>query len=138
MPNTRDKFTSDTIRRAASRVGYRCSFPDCPCATVGASMENEEKVSTTGVATHICAAAPGGPRYDESMSSDERKSINNCIWLCQNHAKLFDTDEKTYTVETLKKWKKDAETKAAISLADTNFFNTYHLSNGDDLRKSIS
>ena len=134
MPNTRDNFTSDTIRRAASRVGYRCSFPDCPCATVGASMENEEKVSTTGVAAHICAAAPGGPRYDESMSSDERKSINNCIWLCQNHAKLIDTDEKTYTVEILKKWKKDAETKAAISLADTNFFNTYHLSNGDDLR----
>lgn len=134
MPNTRDNFTSDTIRRTASRVGYRCSFPDCPCATVGASMENEEKVSTTGVAAHICAAAPGGPRYDESMSSDERKSINNCIWLCQNHAKLIDTDEKTYTVEILKKWKKDAETKAAISLADTNFFNTYHLSNGDDLR----
>ena len=96
MGTGRDDFSKDTIRRAAGRVGYRCSFPGCPNSTIGASLEDSSKVSTTGVAAHICAAARGGPRYDEKMTVDERRSVDNCIWLCQTHSKLIDTDEKTY------------------------------------------
>ena len=107
MGTRRDDFSIDTIRRAAERVGYRCSYPDCRNATVGASMESARKVSNIGVAAHICAAAKGGPRYDENMTPEERKGIDNCIWLCQTHAKLIDTDERTYTVELLHKWKEE-------------------------------
>ena len=77
MGTNRDDFTRDTVRKAAGRVGYRCSFPGCPNVTIGASMESADKTAVTGVAAHICAAAPGGPRYDESMTVAERRSIEN-------------------------------------------------------------
>ena len=133
MGTGRDDFSTDTIRRAAERVGYRCSYPDCRNATVGASMESARKVSNIGVAAHICAAAKGGPRYDESMTPEERKGIDNCIWLCQTHAKLIDTDERTYTAELLHKWKDDAERDAAKALANGDYLAEYYKSNGDNL-----
>lgn len=129
----RDDFTLDTIRRAASRVGYRCSFPGCTCATIGPSMESSRKVSTLGVGAHICAASKNGPRFDPNMTTEERKSIDNCIWMCQMHAKLIDTDVIKYSVETLRKWKVEAEEDAASALADVNFFSTHYASNGDNL-----
>lgn len=127
----RDNFTEAVIRKAAGRVGYRCSFPGCPNLTVGASMENNSKVSITGVACHICAAAKGGPRYDDRMTPEERKGIDNCIWMCQTHSKLIDTDESKYTVDLLKQWKKDAEEAASKSLANSDFFSEHYKTNGD-------
>ena len=105
MGTGRDDFTKDTIRKAAGRVGYRCSFPNCPNATIGASMESPNKTSVTGVAAHICAAAPRGKRYDPNMTPEQRKSIDNCVWMCQTHAHLIDTDEVKYSVTVLKEMK---------------------------------
>jgi len=133
MGTNRDDFTIDTIRRAAGRVGYRCSFPGCPNMTIGASMESADKTAVTGVAAHICAAAPGGPRYDKNMTVAERRSIENCIWLCQTHSKLIDTDEKTYTVETLRKWKADAELCASKALANGDYLSEYYKGHGNNL-----
>lgn len=133
MGTGRDDFTKDTIRKAAGRVGYRCSFPNCPNATIGASMESPNKTSVTGVAAHICAAAEGGPRYDQSMSVDERRGVENCIWLCQTHSKLIDTDVETYTAEKLRQWKADAELAASKALADGDYFGEYYKGNGDNL-----
>ncbi len=133
MAKNRDDFKKSTIDRAASRVGYRCSYPGCLNATIGASMESNTSISTLGVGAHICAAAKGGPRYDENMTVDERRSIDNCIWLCQTHAKLIDTDVETYTVEVLKNWKIEAEKNASLALANTNYFNDYYQNNGDNL-----
>lgn len=110
MANKRDEFNRDTIRRAAKRVGYKCSF--CGCATVGPSYDTHDAVSSIGVASHICAAAVGGPRYDSTMTPEQRKSIDNCIWMCQTHSRLIDTDEAKYTVEYLKELKRNAETRA--------------------------
>lgn len=132
MAKNRDDFFETTKRNAALRVGYRCSFKDCNCPTVGASLENKNKASSIGVAAHICAAAPGGPRYDANMSADERKDISNCIWMCQNHAHLIDTDETKYTVALLRQWKQDAEKSASAALADPNFFNNCYKTNPDN------
>lgn len=126
LPNKRDDFTEATKRKAASRAGYRCSFPGCLNSTVGASMEKYDGVSVTGVGAHICAAAPGGKRYDDKMTAEERRSIDNCIWMCQTHARLIDTDEITYTVEKLKQWKSDAEVKSSQQLASISFFDDYY------------
>lgn len=137
MANNRDDFNKSTIRTMASRVGYICSYPNCNNSTIGASYEGKEKTSITGVAAHICAAAPGGKRYNPSMSHDERKSIDNGIWLCQTHAKLIDTDESTYTVEVIKGWKKQAEEQASKRLADVNYINNYFSSHGNDISALI-
>lgn len=133
MPNKRDNFTEATINKAAARVGYRCSHPNCSNATIGASMENKNKVSKTGVGAHICAAAENGPRYDSTMTTEERRSVDNCIWLCQTHAKLIDTDVTTFTVELLHQWKDAAEKQASIALADISFFDNYYNANGENL-----
>lgn len=105
---SRDDFTEDTKIKAAKRVNYLCSCPTCRCYTISASS-TADGISLIGQAVHICAASKGGKRYDANMTADERKSINNCIWLCENHAKLIDTDEIEYTVELLKQWKKETE-----------------------------
>lgn len=130
--NNRDDFSEDTKRRAASRVGYRCSFPGCNRPTVGASFERNDKVSSIGEAAHICAAAPGGPRYDPNMTADERKGIDNCIWLCNVHARLIDTDESTYQAEEIRSWKNQAETAANQALRNGDLITGYCESNGDD------
>ena len=133
MGTKRDDFTLDTIRRAAGRVGYRCSFPGCLNTTIGASMESSDKTSITGVAAHICAAAEGGPRYDKNMTVNERRGVENCIWLCQTHSKLIDTDTKTYTVEKLRSWKSDAELAASRALANGDYLAEYYKSNENNL-----
>ena len=133
MGTGRDDFSKKTIRDVAGRAGYRCSFPGCRNLTIGASMENTSKVSITGVAAHICAAAEGGPRYDVNMTSEERRGHDNCIWMCQTHARLIDTDETLYTVDKLRAWKKDAEESASKALANPDYWSEYYRSNGDNL-----
>jgi len=108
----RDDFTEATKNTLARRVGTRCSNPKCRKPTFGPSTDPEKAIKV-GVAAHITAASPGGPRYDPSMPQAERRSSENGIWLCQNCGKLVDNDEKRYTVATLRDWKRSAE-EAAI------------------------
>lgn len=111
----RDDFNKKTKDLLASRVGHRCSNPNCRKLTCGPSKENNNTaVSNIGVAAHICAASAGGPRYDKNMTEEKRKSFNNGIWLCSSCASLIDRDVENYTIDKLKKWKEDAE-KAANS-----------------------
>ncbi|KAF2988937.1 hypothetical protein MJC1_03993 [Methylocystis sp. MJC1] len=62
-----------------------------------------------GEASHICAAAAGGPRFDAGMSEAERRSAKNGIWMCKLHGKSVDSDDPKFTVELLRDWKKQAE-----------------------------
>jgi len=126
----RDDFSTSTKDKAAKRSAYRCAF--CGKPTIGPSFENNEAVSNTGVAAHICAAAPGGKRYDPNMTPEQRKSIDNCVWMCQTHAHLIDTDEVKYSVAVLKDMKQKAELAAAESNADIEFFKKYYESKNDD------
>ena len=108
MSEKRDEFTKETKDLLASRVGYKCSFPNCGKDTTGPHIKPDKRVSI-GEAAHITAAAPGGARYCVTMTSEERKSANNGIWMCRSHARLVDADEFTYPVELLKSWKYNAE-----------------------------
>lgn len=127
----RDEFSPSTKERAAKRSAYRCAF--CGKPTIGPSFENNRAVSNTGVAAHICAAAPGGKRYDPNMTQEQRMSIDNCVWMCQTHAHLIDTDELKYTVEVLKEMKQKSEMAAAEANADIEFFKEYYESKNDDV-----
>ncbi len=107
----RDDFPRPVVETLAKRVGNRCSNPGCRKLTSGPHTE-DEKVLNVGVAAHVTAAASGGPRYDSSLTPEERKGIGNGIWLCQSCAKLVDNDETRYTQELLARWKLDAEQEA--------------------------
>lgn len=118
MSNSRDEFTDTTKRTMAERVAWRCSFPGCGKNTVGPDSADPKKRINNGTAAHICAAAPKGPRYDQSMSKEERRSITNGIWMCKDHGTLIDSDYTIYSADTLRQWKQEAEYKAAETLRD--------------------
>lgn len=99
------------IRVLGKRSGERCSNPSCSKPTSGPT-ENSNKFISIGVAAHISAASPGGPRYSAEMSTAQRKSIDNGIWLCQSCAKLIDSDTDRYTAEIISAWKLKAELRA--------------------------
>jgi hypothetical protein len=73
-----------------------------------------EQAINTGTASHIRAASPGGPRYDPAMTSEQRRSAKNGIWLCAKCARIIDSsDGEAWPVAQLEWWKRDAERAAA-------------------------
>jgi tetratricopeptide (TPR) repeat protein len=65
-----------------------------------------------GVAAHITAAAPGGPRFDPNLSQAQRSGIGNAIWCCQSCGKLVDSDDPRFTKDMLLAWRGTAEERA--------------------------
>lgn len=104
----RDDFLERTKNQIAKRAGWLCSYPTCAAATVGATSDGNGVINI-GTAAHICAAAPGGPRYDPNMTPEERSSVGNGIWMCRDHGKAVDSNDPEFTVERLREWKRQAE-----------------------------
>ena len=119
MAKNRDDFTECTRRKIGQRAGWLCSFPGCRVFTEGATSDDTGRMSV-GTASHICAAAPGGPRYDEKMTMDERRSVTNGIWMCRNHGTAIDSPDSKFTTELLRIWKKDAETESRKRVLEGN------------------
>lgn len=111
----RDDFKADVKDLLAKRAGMKCSNPNCRRSTSG-PQEDPSKVLNIGVAAHIAAASKGGPRYDQQMSPQERRSEANGIWLCQTCAKLVDNDEVRYSVDLLRHWRRLSEEAALLDI----------------------
>ena len=107
----RDEFSSGVKDALGKRVNLCCSNPNCGIPTSGPHSDPKKFVNI-GVAAHITAASPGGPRFDASINQSQRASADNGIWLCQSCAKLIDNDASSFPVELLHAWKKQAEAKA--------------------------
>ena len=126
----RDDFSQKTKETLARRVGMRCSNPGCRKPTAGPASSPTDCVNI-GVAAHITAASPGGPRYNEKCSPEQRCSIENGLWLCQNCAKLIDSDPTRYTKEALIQWKelseKLAHDEVSVSPSDSGSRSTEEL-----------
>ncbi len=108
---SRHEFKEATKEVLAKRVGYNCSNPSCKSATVGPGGTSDSFVKI-GIAAHITAAAPKGPRFDPNLSKADRISIENGIWLCSNCSILIDRDPISYPTSLLLKWKSDSEKEA--------------------------
>lgn len=105
----RDDFRAPTRRSLALRVRHACSRPECRAPTIGPGSASPEDTASVGVAAHICAAAPGGPRYDGTMTRKERRAIDNGIWLCTTCSTLIDRDHERFPIEMLREWKSEHE-----------------------------
>jgi hypothetical protein len=103
----RDDFSQGTKDLLAKQVNLRCSNPGCKQPTSGPQVDPAKAINV-GVAAHITAASFGGPRYNPTLTSDERCSPENGIWLCQKCAKLIDNDEVHYDVDRVRNWKRGA------------------------------
>lgn len=101
MTSSRDNFSKRTKSVLALRASYECSL--CKVSTVGPSDEASNAVTIIGVAAHIAAAAPGpgARRYDHSMTPEQRRSIDNGIWLCASCSVLIDRDEARFSTQNL-------------------------------------
>jgi alkylhydroperoxidase/carboxymuconolactone decarboxylase family protein YurZ len=104
----RDEFTEKTKLQIAKRAGWHCSDPSCHHLTVGSNSTGDGEINL-GTAAHICAAAPGGPRYDPNQTSAQRCSADNGIWMCRLHGAAVDAQDSKYTVELLREWKAQAQ-----------------------------
>jgi len=51
------------------------------------------------------------------MSSEERSAAPNGLWTCQTCSKLIDSDILLYSVDLLRRWKAEAEDRAAQMIA---------------------
>jgi hypothetical protein len=119
----RDDFSIATKETLAKRVAYRCSNPGCRQPTSG-PQEDPNGTVNIGVAAHVTAASANGPRFDSAISSEERQSVDNGIWLCQNCAKLIDSDWSFFDVDLLHSWKDLAEKVAAKELSSRRALDT--------------
>lgn len=104
----RDEFTGKTKIQIAKRAGWLCSDPSCRRSTIGSNSDGNGEINL-GTAAHICAAAPGGPRYDLNQTPAQRSSPDNGIWMCKLHGTAVDAKDSKFTVELLHQWKAQAQ-----------------------------
>ncbi|MCJ2125711.1 hypothetical protein [Methylobacterium sp. J-077] len=133
--NNRDDFSDKTKRAVAARAGWQCSFQGCSKLTVGPSEEAPSAITNIGEAAHICAASPGGRRYEPAMTPAERASIDNAMWVCTDHAKLIDRDAVTYPADRLRAMKRAHEERCAraVRLGSSSGLSTGLLAIGPDI-----
>ena len=99
------KVSQRIIKALFVRSRNMCYFQDCSTELV-----NDHGV-VTGQIAHIEGEKPGGPRYNNHQSDEERFGYENLILLCPNHHTLIDKDPNTYTVEILRVIKLNHESK---------------------------
>ena len=108
--HVRDDFPAPVVQALAKTSSYICANPDCRSLTLFPSREDPTKAAFLGVAAHITAAAEGGPRYDSSLTTEARSSIENGIFLCVFCASLIDKNNGIdFSAATLRSWKKEHE-----------------------------
>ena len=98
-----------TLKRLFARSGNRCAMPRCSTVLV-----NGEHVLAE--ICHIRARRKGGPRYDPTLSADDRDGFANLLLFCPTCHTLADKDQKTYPVDILTRIKAAHEGQAAVEL----------------------
>lgn len=83
-----------------------CAHPDCNEPLLRWVHELDIPVLNSRIA-HMRAASPRGPRYDETMTDEDRRAFDNLILLCLPHAEEVDLAALAdrYPVQTLQQWK---------------------------------
>lgn len=95
----------ETKKRLWARSGNQCAI--CHCELVRAD-EGREPGALVGQEAHIIARSPGGPRY-EPLDPTARDDYSNLILVCANDHREIDTRPERYTVEKLRRCKREHE-----------------------------
>jgi hypothetical protein len=94
-------FSQLTIKQLFGLSMNVCAFPACEKHLIDTKW-----YGVLGEICHICAASPGGPRYDVGMTDEERYAFDNLILLCPTHHTLIDRLEPhIYTIDVLREMK---------------------------------
>jgi hypothetical protein len=101
---------NDTVRRLFLLSGNQCAFPGCTHPIIS------EKGVYVGEVCHICAAEPGGQRFDEHQTNDGRRSFENLMLMCHDHHVITDNVDE-YPVDKLHEMKSAHESRFDRGLA---------------------
>ncbi|MDE0209295.1 MAG: HNH endonuclease signature motif containing protein [Boseongicola sp.] len=96
---------ASTLRRLYAHSGNLCANPGCSTVLVNANG------SLVAAVCHIAAAKKGGPRFDASLTPEQRRQFDNLILLCRTCHALVDAEPERYSVVTLAKWKRERESQ---------------------------
>lgn len=99
---------SKTVRMSlAQRALYICSNPDCRTMTISLTGDDPPAALYKGRAVAICSTVENGLRYDPRMNGNQRKAIDNAIFLCNKCADVIHHRSKGagYTADVLRDWK---------------------------------
>lgn len=98
------QYKPTDVKRLFAFSNNQCSKPDCTNRLIA-----EDGNTIIGKICHIEAAKKGGPRFNEEMNNDQRRSYDNLILLCDEHHQMIDNkiNEEEYDKTTLLSWKKD-------------------------------
>lgn len=110
---TRDRVPAAQEKVVISRSGNLCAYPKCAVELTIDADATGDRPKATGKVAHICAASPGGPRYDDLMTAVERGSAENLIYLCGPHHDAVDSQLEKHTREFLEDAKRSHEKAVA-------------------------
>lgn len=118
------QYKPSTVRRLDTLSANQCAYPNCEKKLIA-----EDGVSIISKICHISAASKNGPRYDESMTDDDRRSFDNLILLCDEHHVMVDNkdNESKYSVSLLKEWKTNHVLKVMELMSSKNLLSAHPL-----------
>ena len=90
--------SASTIRLLLVKSGNQCAFENCT------DVIFSDAGNLVGECCHIEAALPGGERFNENQSNEERRSFENLIFLCHKHH-IETNDTNAFTTKRLKEIK---------------------------------
>ncbi|MGA4803570.1 HNH endonuclease [Streptomyces lavendulocolor] len=105
----------DSVQRKLFMLsGNECAWPDCRQVLV------PSEGGWFGHIAHIRAAKAGGPRFDQTMTNNQRRDFDNLLLLCAKHHRLIDDGETAhrYSREDLEEIKRRHEGRFARALDD--------------------
>jgi len=117
----RENFSSATRASIAKAAGEKCSFRGCLAPTSTVAEKSNGKAGSTDIATasHIYAAAPGGPRpAPPGMSPEQIRDQSNGIWTCGSCVGRIDRRKPVPRAEVLIEMKRVRETAQKMAVMD--------------------
>ncbi len=116
------KKISEPVKRKlwASSSGYCCN-PSCHKELIPI-FENGTITSIDELA-HIIAQKEKGARGKDELPLSQRDEFENLIVLCPSCHTIVDKNPQTFTVDVLKKWKKDHENSIKNLMSSPVFHN---------------
>lgn len=125
----------EVLRELYLLSGNNCAMPDCDNLIV------DGKGVVVGHVCHLRAAKPGGARFDNSMTNEDRRAVSNLVLMCGGHHKQIDSKqyEAEYPVERVAQIKRDHEAKfKGIGSSLRKAFQTEYADVTDKLNPSIA
>lgn len=106
---TRKEMSAPDQRRLWVYAHGMCSNPTCRRRLI-INPTDQDPATTTGYAAHQVAHSIDGPRGENNVPVECRETYENMILLCGDCHRMVDGQPNTYSVDVLRRWKKEHET----------------------------